>query len=215
MATGLTDTSEILVRGVKATLESWAARLGGSSDRLYWLLRLQLAETGLVDGATVADVRNQVPPDLRDQALRDLEETTAYFDDVRYTALEPITKVWGTVVNSLRVAAASDRATEVQKRVFSHDAASLVDFFRAARDRMEVADELYHAYKAMPAPECQALAALLNVHVDAGVDSDTMCRLVRLLDHEGPMSEAERHDLQSIQSTRLVDAAFRGTRFSG
>lgn len=215
MATGLTDTSEILLRGIKSALESWAVRLGGSSDRLYWLLRLQLAQTGLADGATVSDVRNQIPPGERDQAIRDLDGTTAYFNDVRYTSLEPITQVWGTLVNSLRVAADSDRASEVQKQVFAHDAASLVGFFLAARDRMAVADELYHAYKAMPAPECQALAALLNVHVDAGVDADTMCRLVRLLDHEGPMSEAERHDLQSIASTRLVDAAFRGTRFSG
>lgn len=215
MATGLTDTSEILLRGVNATLESWASKLDGASDRLYWLLRLQLAETGLADGATVSDLRSHVPAGLRDQVMADLEATTGYFDDVRYTALEPITQVWGTVVNALRVAAGSDRATDMQKKVFAHDAASLVDFFRSARDRMQVADELYHAYKAMPAPECQALAALLNVHVDAGVDADTMCRLVRLLDHEGPMSQAERHDLQSIQSTRLVDAAFRGTRFSG
>ncbi len=77
---------------------------------------------------------------------------------------------------------------------------------------MEVADALYHAVKAMPAPECQALAALLNVHVDARIDATTMVRLVRLLDHEGPVSPEETEALASISNTHLVDAAFSGLR---
>src|SRR6185503_4212695 len=109
-------------------------------------------------------------------------------------------------------AAQSGRATDVQKKTFDFPAASLVTFFLSARDRMEVADSLYHAFKAMPAPECQALGALLNVHVDARLDAGTMIRLVRLLDHEGPMSPEEMEDLAAISKTHLVDAAFSGLR---
>jgi hypothetical protein len=138
--------------------------------------------------------------------------TAAYWGDVRYTTLEPVTQLWGTVVNAVRVAAQSGRATEVQKRVFEFPPASLVRFFHAARERMEVADSLYHAFKAMPAPECQALGALLNVHVDARLDQATMVRLVRLLDDEGPMSREESEALASISNTHLVDAAFSGLR---
>ena len=117
-----------------------------------------------------------------------------------------------TVVNGLRVSAASDRATDTQKDVFAYEDTSLLNFLRAARERMEVADQLYHAFKAMPAPECQALAALLNVHVDVPLDVETMCRLVRLLDHEGPMSDEEREYLTSLSKTSLVNAAFSGLR---
>jgi hypothetical protein len=35
---------------------------------------------------------------------------------------------------------------------------------------------------------------------------------VRLLDHEGPMSEEERHVLSTLSNTKLVDATFRGLR---
>lgn len=207
-----TDTSEILLRGLRATLDVWSARQAASADPLFWVLNLQLANSGLVQGLSLGDVAGGLPQEARDTIMRRYRATEAYFDDIRYAALEPITKLWGTVVNSLRVAADSQRATEVQKPVFGFGADALVSFFRAARDRMEVADELYHAFKAMPAPECQALAALLNVHVDANLDSDTLCRLVRLLDHEGPMTLQEQEILATLTATKLVDAAFSGLR---
>jgi hypothetical protein len=209
-----TDTSQILRKGMCDILEAWAHRANGSGvdDTLYWLLRLKLAQTGLTPGVTVNDLSSRVPEDQREGVLGALRSTSAYFDDVRYASLEPVTQLWGIIVNGLRVAASSDRATEVQKDVFAYPPESLVSFFRAARERMEVADALYHVFKAMPAPECQALAALLNVHVDARFDIDVMCRLVRLLDHEGPMSEEERHVLSTLSNTKLVDATFRGLR---
>jgi hypothetical protein len=207
-----TDTSEILLRGMRVALESWGKKLNGNPE-LYWLLRLELAEIGLAEGAAVEDVRSEIPAELRDEVEKRFKQTLDYWHDVRYASLEPVTKLWGTIVNSVRVVAESSRATPGQKKVFAFPVESLVSFFRACRERMEVADELYHAYKAMPAPECQALAALLNVHVDAPLDGDTMCRLVRLLDHEGPMSEEEHQDLASLSNTSLVDATFRGLRY--
>ncbi len=207
-----TDTSEILLRGMRAALEAWGARQNGSPRPLYWILRLQLAETGLARGTTVQDVLGQVPESIRVEVDRFREGSRAYWADVRYASLEPITQLWGTIVNSLRVVTGSDRATAMQRKVFAYPADSLVAFFRACRERMEIADELYHTFKAMPAPELQALAALLNVHVDATLDAPTMIRLVRLLDHEGPMSPHEHEDLSAIANTHLVDAAFRGLR---
>jgi hypothetical protein len=206
-----TDTSEILLRGIRQTLESWATKLNGEPAPLHWILRMTLAETGL-DGNGAASVSPNVPEGIRDDVVKQFRLTCEYWDDVRYASLEPITQVWGVIVNGLRVAADSSRATAGQKRIFQFSATDLVTFFRAARDRMEVADELYHVFKAMPAPECQALAALLNVHVDARLDEETMCRLVRLLDHEGPMSEEEQADLASLSATHLVNAAFTGLR---
>ena len=206
-----TDTSEILLRGVRATLESWASRLNGEPAPLHWILRMTLAETGL-DGPSVDSVVASIPADIRKDVVKQFRLTCEYWDDVRYATLEPITQVWGVIVNGLRVAADSSRATDGQKRIFNFSTTDLVTFFRAARDRMEVADELYHVFKAMPAPECQALAALLNVHIDARLDEETMCRLVRLLDHEGPMSEEEQADLASLSATHLVNAAFTGVR---
>ncbi len=75
-----------------------------------------------------------------------------------------------------------------------------------------MADGLYHVFRAMPAPECQAIAALLNVHVDAILDEAVMCRIVRLLDHEGPMTPEETRDLASLTNTDLVYATFSGWR---
>jgi len=204
----LTDVSQILMSGMESTLSNWAGK-SGRDALLYWILRIKVAEIRPTDGLRIPD---DIPETLRDPVLRFRARADNYWDDVRYSGLEPVTMLWGTIVNSVRVVADSHRATEVQKHVFDYAAEQLVDFFRAARERMEVADALYHAFKAMPAPECQAMAALLNVHVDAPLDADTMCRLVRLLDHEGPMSEEETHDLQTISATHLVDAAFRGLR---
>ena len=205
----LTDTSLILLDGMRSALETWFQRYGGEQEILYWLLRSKLGEIG---GAEPLVTDTYVPANLRNDldALR--SATNGYWGDVRYASLEPVTQLWGTVVNAVRVAADSDRATEGQRKVFEFPTSSLVSFFLAARDRMEVADALYHAFKAMPAPECQALAALLNVHVDAPLDESTLVRLVRLLDHEGPMSPEETEDLAALSNTHLVDAAFSGLR---
>ncbi|HKE16267.1 MAG TPA: hypothetical protein VKB80_15445 [Kofleriaceae bacterium] len=205
----LADTSRILFDGISHTLDVWAARFDGGSDLLHWLLRTTVSEIETGDASREAA---RVPAELREALLARRLSTAAYWSDVRYTTLEPVTQLWGTVVNAVRVAAESGRATEVQKRVFDFPMSSLVRFFQAARERMEVADSLYHAFKAMPAPECQALAALLNVHVDARIDAPTVTRLVRLLDHEGPMTPEETEALASISTTHLVDAAFSGLR---
>ena len=203
----LADTSKILFDGMRDTLDAWQARFGGESQLLYWLLRAKVDDIG--GGRRAAA---QAPKELASTVSSLRQRTDAYWGDVRYASLEPVTQLWGTIVNAVRVAAQSSRATEGQKRLFDFDPQSLVTFFHAARDRMEVADALYHAFKAMPAPECQALGALLNVHVDARLDVTTMIRLVRLLDHEGPMSPEETEALASISNTHLVDAAFSGLR---
>lgn len=205
----LTDVSEVLFDGMRSTLATWEAKHKGAECPLYWVLRVKVAE---MDSADRFAISTDLPAELRDDVLERRQRADVYWNNIRYSSLEPVTMLWGTIVNSMRVAAGSGRTTEVQKSVFDFSEQSLVRFFRAARERMEVADALYHAFKAMPAPECQALAALLNVHVDAPLDISTMCRLVRLLDHEGPMSPEETEDLQSITSTHLVDAAFRGLR---
>ncbi len=205
----LTDTSKILFDGMNVALAEWAERYEGAASVLYWVLKL---EVDAIDPGVDPGVASRVPAPLQRQVMEMSRRADGYFADVRYSTLEPVTMLWGTIVNSLRVAAESDRANDVQKQVFSVPPADLVGFFLGARFRMEVADQLYHLFKAMPAPECQALAALLNVHVDAPLDAGTMCRLVRLLDTEGPMSPEETADLASISNTSLVHAAFSGLR---
>lgn len=207
----MTDTSEVLFEGMRAALGSWAAKLGGERDALYWLLTMKIAE---IEGGDPRAGLGGVEAALRSEVESRRAGCDGYWNDVRYSSLEPVTQLWGTIVNAVRVAANSDRATDAQRQVFDFPAESLVAFFRATRERMQVADSLYHAFKAMPAPECQALAALLNVHVDAPLDAALMCRLVRLLDHEGPMSATEAADLDAISNTNLVDAAFSGSRRS-
>jgi hypothetical protein len=206
------NTSEVLLQGMRAALDAWAAQEGGQSRSLYWILRLQMASHGFAGGVTVAEVQQQIPAAIADRVMAKQRQCDEYWSDIRYASLEPVTRLWGTVVNGVRVASESDRATEVQKRVFDFHPDALVDFFRAARERMEVADRLYHAFKPMPAPECQALAALLNVDVAGRLTADVVRRLVRLLDHEGPMSEEEQEALSSLSATNLVDAAFSGLR---
>ncbi len=205
----LTDTSKILYDGMNVALTEWADRYGGASSTLYWQLKLEVAT---MDPAADQRVEGKIPSSLRARVIEMRKKASDYFDDIRYTTLEPVTRLWGTVVNALRVAAGSAATKPVQKEVFNFPSEELVGFFHGARFRMEVADQLYHLFKAMPAPECQALAALLNVHVDAPLDSKTMCRLVRLVDHEGPMTAEETADLNAISNTSLVNAAFSGLR---
>jgi hypothetical protein len=218
------DTSEVLLQGLRAGLDRWAARDGNSVEPLYWVLRTQLAETGLESGSSPGDVMSRVPEALRDEVSRRFRATTTYFDDIRYAALAPVAQVWGTVVNAMRVAAESNRATAVQKQVFNYSPATVTRLFRALRADVSVADALHRAFRAMPTPECQAMAALLNVDMDRSpsrsgaeseLDEGTLGRLVRLLDHEGPMSPEEQAYLASLTPTSLVDAAFAGLRSRG
>jgi len=204
------DVSESLLEGMSTALDIWADRFQGEGDSLYWVLRIKTAETTGDSGA--ASILGSVPGDVREQVSELLRADSDYWDNIRYANLDRVTQLWGVVVNSLRVAADSPMATDVQKQVFDYAAESLLAFFRCARERMEVADQLYHCFKPMPAPECQALAALLNVHIDAPLDVSLMCRLVRLLDGEGPLTDEESADLDTLANTGLVAAAFRGMR---
>lgn len=206
----LTNTSQLLHDNMTTILGVWFTKYDGANRPLYWLLRAQEAD---ISGRDVDAVLAQIAdPEVKADVKTLVKLSAEYWADVRYTSLEPVTKLWGTVVNSMRVAAKSDRVTEAQQKVFDFSPSSVLAFFQAAWDRMEVADGLYHLFRAMPAPECQAMAALLNVHVDAVLDENTMCRIVRLLDHEGPMSSEENRDLTSLSTTDLVYATFSGLR---
>ncbi len=205
-----TNTSKLLHDSMTVILNTWFTKYDGASRPLYWLLKAQEAD---ISGSDVSAVLSAIAdPKVKEDVGALLAMSTEYWADVRYTSLEPVTKLWGTIVNSLRVAAKSDRVTESQQRVFNFSAASVLAFFQASWDRMDVADSLYHLFRAMPAPECQAIAALLNVHVDAVLDEAVMCRIVRLLDHEGPMSPEENRDLAALSNTDLVYATFSGLR---
>jgi hypothetical protein len=218
------DTPAVLLQGLRAGLDRWAARDGNSVDTLYWVLRMQLAETGLEPGTSPIDVLARVPDDRRDEIQRAFRAATAYFDDIRYASLAPVAQVWGTVVNSVRVVADSNRATAPQREVFAFSVEAVTKLFRALRAEVAMADQVHKAFEAMPAPECQAMAALLNVDLDRSpgrsgaeseLDADTLVKLVRLLDHEGPMSPEEQAYLASLTPTSLVDAAFAGLRSRG
>jgi len=206
----LTNTSQLLHDSMTDILGTWFAKHGGASQPLYWLLKAQ--ETDIRGGDVRAVLSEITDPAVKENVGKLLELSSEYWADVRYVSLEPVTKLWGTIVNSLRVAAKSGRVTEAQQRVFNFSAGSVLAFFQSSWDRMDVADGLYHLFRAMPAPECQAMAALLNVHVDALLDEAVMCRIVRLLDDEGPMSPEERRDLAALSNTDLVYATFSGTR---
>lgn len=209
---GLTNTAELLHDSMSAILDTWGRKHGGEGQPLFWLLRAHDAE---LKGQDVSAVLKAITdPVVQADVTKLMTSTAEYWADVRYSSLEPVTKLWGTIVNSLRVAAETGRATERQRAVFDFDASSVLSFFRAASDRMEIADGLYHVFRAMPAPECQAMAALLNVHVDARLDETLMCRIARLLDSEGPMSQEENSDLASLSNTELVHATFSGLRGS-
>jgi hypothetical protein len=218
------DTQAVLLQGLRAGLDRWAARDGNTVDTLYWVLRMQLAETGLEPGNSPIDVLARVPDDRRDEIQRAFRAATTYFDDIRYASLSPVAQVWGTVVNSVRVVSDSNRATASQREVFAFSVEAVTKLFRALRAEVHIADAVHHAFQAMPAPECQAMAALLNVDLDRSpgrsngeseLDGDTLVRLVRLLDHEGPMSPEEQAYLASLTPTSLVDAAFAGLRSRG
>lgn len=206
----LTDTSERLHSSMMAILATWSSKYDGQSEPLYWLLRAQEAS---ISGHNVAAVLAEVEdPAVKAKVSQLLDKSASYWADVRYSSLEPVTRLWGTIVNSMRVAADTGRATEAQREIFDFSPTSVLSFFRSAWDRMEIADGLYHVFRAMPAPECQAMAALLNVHVDARIDEELMCRVIRLLDHEGPMTADETAALDALSNTDLIFATFSGLR---
>ncbi len=206
----LTNTSQLLHESMTAILGTWSTKFEGRSEPLYWLLRAQEAAISGGDvGAVLAEIDDAA---LQSQVSALLHKCSSYWADVRYSTLEPVTRLWGTIVNSMRVAAKTGRATEAQNDIFDFTPTSVFDFFRSSWDRMEVADALYHVFRAMPAPECQAMAALLNVHVDARFDEELMCRVIRLLDHEGPMSPDEMAALDALSNTDLIFATFSGLR---
>ncbi len=208
----LMNTSKLLQNSMNEILEIWGTKHEGKSCALYWLLRAQEAD---IAGGDVSSILSEIESQtLQGEVRTRFSSAGDYWADVRYSSLEPVTMLWGTIVNCLRVAAQTGRATEGQKAVFEYEPASVLSFFKAAWTKMELADGLYHIFRAMPAPECQAMAALLNVHVDACLDEVLMCRLVRLLDHEGPMSPEELEDLATLSNTHLVNATFSGMRGS-
>lgn len=196
---------------MSAVLEGFRDAHDGALDSFYWVLRLKQAE--LEDGLDIA--LRMVPPTLKVQVLQAHRAINAYFDNVRYAMLDPVTQVWGTLVNSMRVAAAVESATPRQRATFVFPAESIVKFFVAARDTPEVADALYHAFKPMPAPECQALAALFNVHVGAKLDAESLVKIVRLIDAEGPLADDDHEAIAVLTNTGLIHAAFRGLRGGG
>ncbi len=208
----LSDTSQQLQSSMTTILNTWESSYGGSSEPMYWLLRAQEAE---IAGLAVSSVLDSIEASaVRETMNEQVKASSEYWADVRYASLEPVTMLWGTIVNCLRVAAQTGRATDKQRVVFPFSPKTVLAFFQSAWDNPTIADDLYHVFRAMPAPECQAMAALLNVHVDAVLDENVMCRLVRLLDHEGPMSEEELQDLTAFSNTHLVRATFRGMRGS-
>jgi hypothetical protein len=205
------SVADVLCEGLSTTLETWQDRFGGTDDLLFWTLSLKLAQTrGGADR-----VLRRVPGHLSPEVARIQRAINQYFDNIRYALLDPLTQVWGTLVNALRVAAQVDSVTPAQRQTFQFPVQSLVNFFRAAHQTMPVCEQLHHAFRPMPAPDCQMLAALLNVHVDFATGVDTLLRLVRLLATEGPLTAEESEAFGVLSHTGLIDAAFRGMRRAG
>jgi len=206
-------TSEVLRNGLARVLEVWRDRFGGAEDPLFWALKLELADVDLT--VDPHDVAKQVPAGLSAEVMKSHRAVNAYFDNVRYALLDPLTKVWGTLANALRVAANIDSVTERQRQTFMFPAESLATFFRAAHHDIKVADALWHTFKPMPSADCQMLGALFNVHIDVRLDGQTVVNIVRVLGNEGPLTGEESEAFATLKNTGLVNAAFRGLRGQG
>jgi len=202
-------TSEVLRKGLARVLDLWRDRAGGANDPLHGVLRLLLADAGGDRAAPIADEARASEVARAHAAIR------GYFDNVRYALLDPLTMVWGTVTNALRVAAGVDNVTEAQRLAFTFSTESLAAFVRAAHLDGHNADALWQTFKPMPAADCQMLAALFNPHLDARVDSATVLSLVRVLGNEGPLSTAEEQALATLRTSGLISAAFTGIRGQG
>jgi hypothetical protein len=199
------ETSEVLRTGLVRILDLWREREGGAQDPLQGVLRLQLA------AATGQRARAGDEPATADVA-RAYDAIRRYYDNVRYALLNPMAMVWGTVANALRVAAAIDNVTPIQRAVFAFKADSLAALFRAAHDEPGITESLWRAFRPMPAADCQTLAALLDPHMDARLDGPTVVALVRVLGNEGPLTTEESEAIATLKSTGLISAAFAGSR---
>jgi len=206
LRTVLGTPTQILSTNLADVMRAWGQHMNGDRDLLYWIVQLQLARSFGQDERALAEV----PGALRDEVRRRHAEVNAYWDNVRYSLLDPLTQVWGTIVNALRVAADTSSVTPGQKKVFAFSLDSVVAFFRAAHARPEACEALWEAFRPMPAPDCQALAAVL--HPNARIDASSLVGLVRLLSGEGPLSTAETELLGLLSSTGLQQYAFRGAR---
>jgi hypothetical protein len=201
-------TSEILSRGLEDTLATWQTH-GGDRDPFFWMLKLQAARALGGESAVLA----ALPAPLAGELGKRHKEIVAYFDNVRYALLDPLAQVWGTVVNALRVTAGVSSVTAAQKRAFEIPLESLAGFFRAAHEHASAADDLYEAFRPMPAPDCQALAALL--HPNANLDGRNIVGLMKMLSAEGPLTAEESEAVSVLQSSGLSSFAFQGSRRHG
>jgi hypothetical protein len=204
----VTTTSQILSNGLSEILAHWRARHSGERDPLYWLLRLQLAR---VDNADRHELE-RVPEALRADIARRHTAIVAYWDNVRYALLDPLAAVWGTAVNGLRVATNVPSVTPEQKKAFDTSIESVVVFCRSAHES-PACEGLYQAFRPMPAPDCQALAALL--HPNASLDARGIVGLMRMLSAEGPLTEAESEALSVLNDTGLAMHSYHGARRGG
>jgi hypothetical protein len=205
------SVSIVLSDGLATTLETWREKLGGEEDLLYWALTLKLAQCR---GGTAA-VLPTVPAHLSAEVLRIHRAINQYFDNIRYALLDPLTQVWGTLVNALRVAAGVPSVTDAQKRTFQFPVKSLLAFFRASHQTPPVCEQLHGAFKPMPAPDCQMLAALLDVNLDFATGEQSLLKLVQLLSAEGPLSAEESEAFTVLSQSGLIGAAFKGMRRAG
>jgi hypothetical protein len=202
------DSSQVLREGLSRILDLWRDRLDGARDPLQGVLRLQLAEVtgrGIPQGDPSAAA-------IADEVRRAYDAVRRYYDNVRYALLDPLAMVWGTVANALRVAAAIDSVTTMQRSVFAFSADSLAAFVRAAHTERALTESLWLAFRPMPAADCQTLAALFDVHMDARLDGPAVVALVRVLGNEGPLTSEEAQALATLKSAGLVSAAFVGIR---
>lgn len=203
--------SIVLADGLAKTLDTWREKLGGEDELLYWALTLKLAQCR---GGTQA-VLASVPAHLSAEILRIHRSINQYFDNVRYALMDPLTQVWGTLVNALRVAAGVPSVTDAQKRTFQFPVKSLVTFFRAAHQQPPVCEQLHGAFKPMPAPDCQMLAALLDVNLEFATGEHSLLKLVQLLSAEGPLTAEESEAFAVLSQSGLIGAAFKGMRRAG
>lgn len=203
------SVSQVLSAGLETILDAWQRE--GTPDLFYHTLRIGLAEVA----GQKARASREIPEPHRAEVLRRHRAINRYFDNIRYTALDPLTKVWGTIVNALRVAAEADSVTRAQRETFTFPVDSLVHFLSIARGNMAVCDELAEAFRPMPAPDCQMLAALFNANLLMPATRSTLFQLVRLLAAEGPLTAEENEAFAVLSQTGLVGAAFQGMRRLG